>query len=91
MPAAAKETLAQLGRGTVELDTQLAVTRPALACRHKVSPVSQRLAEVPGVGPITALTVATTTGPSRFKSARQFAAWLRLTSRRTFDRWQTTA
>src|SRR5205085_9155776 len=36
---------------------------------------------VPGVGPVTALTVAMTTDPGQFESARHFAAWLGLTPR----------
>jgi transposase len=81
MPQAAKETLAHLGRVTAQLDAQLAELDQRLAARHKVNPVSQRLAAVPGVGPVTALTVAMTTDPGQFESARHFAAWLGLTPR----------
>ena len=44
--------------------------------QHKASPVSQLLAEVPGIGPIGALSLALTTDPGRFTSGRHFAAWL---------------
>ena len=81
MPQAAKETLAQLGRVVAQLDAQLAEVDQRLAERHKANPVSQRLAAVPGVGPVTALTVATTIDPGQFASARHFAAWLGLTPR----------
>jgi transposase len=81
MPQAAKETLAHLGRVVAQLDTQLAEIDQRLAARHKANPISQRLAAVPGVGPITALTVATTIDPGQFASARHFAAWLGLTPR----------
>jgi transposase len=44
--------------------------------------VSQRLATIPGVGPITATALVATVGDSkRFTSARHFAAWLGLTPR----------
>jgi transposase len=79
MPQAAKETLTQLGRCIDGLDAHLAVIDRRLASRHKASPVSQRLAEVPGVGPITALTLATKVDPGQFNSARHFASWLGLT------------
>jgi transposase len=79
MPQAAKEALAQLGRCIEELDAHLAAIGQRLASRHKADPVSQRLAAVPGVGPITALTLAAKIDPSQFNSARHFAAWLGLT------------
>src|SRR3954469_788860 len=60
VPPAAKATLAHLGRCVEQLDAQLAELDRRLAARHKASPVSQRLAAVPGVGPVTALTVAVT-------------------------------
>lgn len=81
MPQAAKETLAHLGRVVAQLDAQLAEFDQRLAKQHKANPVSQRLAAVPGVGPITALTMATTIDPGQFESARHFAAWLGLTPR----------
>jgi transposase len=81
LPQAAKETLAQLGRCIEQLDAQLAVLDQRLAARHKANPVSQRLAAVPGVGPLTALTMAMTVEARQFESARHFAAWLGLTPR----------
>ena len=47
--------------------------------QHKANPVSQLLAEVPGIGPISALSLALTIDPGRFQSGRHFAAWLGLT------------
>jgi transposase len=46
---------------------------------HKANPVSQRLAAVPGVGPITAVTMALSINAEHFESGRHFAAWLGLT------------
>jgi transposase len=79
MPQAAKETLAQLGRVIMQLDTQLAEINQRLSIRHKANSVSQRLAAIPGVGPITALTVAVKVDANQFESGRHFAAWLGLT------------
>jgi len=49
---------------------------------HHHDEVSQRLATVSGIGPITASAIAATVpDPSIFQSGRQFAAWLSLTPR----------
>jgi transposase len=79
MPQAAKEALAQLGRCIAQLDIQLAEIDQRLTKQHKSNPVSQRLTAIPGVGPITALTMAVKVDPGQFQSGRHFAAWLGLT------------
>ena len=44
---------------------------------HKANPVSQRLATIPGIGPIIATAIAAMVAePSGFRSGREFAAWL---------------
>jgi transposase len=49
---------------------------------HKSNPVSQRLASIPGIGPIIATAIATTVADPRvFRSGREFAAWLGLVPR----------
>jgi transposase len=51
-----------------------------IAACHKASAVSQRLATIPGIGPIIATAItATVADPSAFRSGREFAAWLGLT------------
>jgi transposase len=58
-----------------EIDTQIAAW-------HKASPVSQRLAGVPGIGPLVATAItATVPDPAVFRSGREFAAWLGLVPR----------
>jgi transposase len=42
---------------------------------------TQPLAAIPGVGPITAITMALTVDPDNFESGRHLAAWLGLTPR----------
>lgn len=81
MPQAAKETLAQLGRVIAQLDVQLAEIAKRLTARHKANTLSQRLAAIPGVGPLTAFTMAARVDPEQFESGRHFAAWLGLTPR----------
>jgi transposase len=70
---------------------------PALRCRaaievklsaaHKANEVSRRLATIPGVGPVTALTLAIEIDPAAFESGRHLAAWA---DWRGFCLWQHT-
>ena len=58
-----------------EIDTQIAAW-------HKANPACQRLAAVPGIGPLVAAAiVATVPDPTVFRSGREFAAWLGLVPR----------
>jgi transposase len=51
-----------------------------LVSLHRADEMSRRLASIPGVGPITAMAIASTVpDPSVFRSGREFAAWLGLT------------
>ena len=53
-----------------------------LTAWHKSNPVSQRLATIPGIGPIIATAIAATVvEASGFRSGREFAAWLGLVPR----------
>jgi len=79
VPATAKEMLAFLGAQVDQLDERIAELERRMKQQHKASPVSQLLAEVPGIGPISALSLALTIDPGRFQSGRHFAAWLGLT------------
>src|SRR5499427_7437686 len=60
----------------------VAAIEKQLMAWHKSNPVSQRLATIPGIGPIIATAIAATvTEPSGFRSGREFAAWLGLVPR----------
>src|SRR2546429_364487 len=60
----------------------VAAIEKQLMAWHKSNPVSQRLASVPGIGPIIATALAATVvEPSGFRSGREFAAWLGLVPR----------
>lgn len=49
---------------------------------HRADPISQRLEQIPGIGPITASALAASVGdPKLFKNGRQLAAWLGLVPR----------
>jgi transposase len=57
LPPEAKDMAALLGRQIVELDTRIKQIDVKLTAAHKANEVSQRLATIPGVGPVTALTL----------------------------------
>ena len=86
IPATARAMFARMGDRAREggahiaaLDQQVAAVDEQLAALHKANPVSQLLGEIPGVGPLGAITMALTVEPENFASGRHFAAWLGLT------------
>jgi len=79
IPATARAMFAQMGAHIEVLDQRVADVDGELAALHKVNSVSQLLADIPGVGPLGAITMALTVEPGNFASARHFAAWLGLT------------
>ena len=79
IPPEAKDMAALLGRQIEELDTRIKELDGKLTTAHKANEVSQRLATIPGVGPVTALTLAIEIDPRAFESGRHLAAWAGLT------------
>ena len=79
IPAAAHAMFARIGEHAADLDRQIAAVDTDLSVQHKASSVSQMLIEVPGIGPVTAITLALGVEPAAFASGRHFAAWLGLT------------
>ena len=79
IPEAAKEAIQLLAAQAAHLEGQIDDVDRRLLRLHKANEVSRRLAKVPGVGPITALTLALTVQADNFESGRHFAAWLGLT------------
>lgn len=79
MPAAAQAMLAELGAAITQVSERIAALDLKLAKLHKTNPLSQQLADVPGIGPVSALTLALTVDARQFQSGRHFAAWLGLT------------
>jgi transposase len=79
IPATARAMFEQMGAHIEMLDQRVAAADSEMAELHKANPVSQLLAEIPGVGPLGAITMALTVEPGNFASARHFAAWLGLT------------
>ena len=82
VPDLARQVLQVLAAQIEQLEAAVAAIEKQLMAWHKSNPVSQRLASVPGIGPIIATAiVATVVEPSGFRSGREFAAWLGLVPR----------
>jgi len=65
-----------------ELDRQVGELEAQIQAWHRSSDISRRLAQVPGIGPITASALVASIGDARnFDSGRQVAAWLGLVPR----------
>jgi transposase len=81
IPGAAKLMFEQIGSHITDLDSKISALDQKLGELHKTNPVSQKLAAIPGVGPITAITMALSINAADFETGRHFAAWLGLTPR----------
>ena len=81
IPAVGRAMFEQLGAHIEALESRIADLDRELAALHKAHPISRLLAEIPGVGPMIATTVALTVDPRDFSSGRHFAAYLGLTPR----------
>jgi transposase len=81
IPAEAKSLFSEMAQHIADLDAKVESLNRQLIARHKDNPISRLLSEIPGVGPITAVTVAVTIDPGNFESGRHFAAWLGLVPR----------
>jgi transposase len=81
LPAAARAMLAVLGGQIATLDAQIAELETQMRAAHKANPLSRLLEQIPGIGPISALSLALTIDPTQFRSGRHLAAALGLTPR----------
>jgi transposase len=82
LTAIARLGLTSLATMLETLAEQIAGLDRAIHAAHRQHETSQRLATIPGVGPIIAMTVTATIGDAKqFTSGRAFAAWLGLTPR----------
>jgi transposase len=82
MPEQARQAIGELHKRFDELAIGIQSCEAAIVKHARTDPAARRLATIPGIGPITAsLIAATVVDISRFKTARQFAAWLGLVPR----------
>ena len=68
IPDIAKAMFEQMGRHVDDLDMKIQAVERQLLEQHKANEVSQRLAAIPGIGPITAITMALSVNPANFES-----------------------
>lgn len=82
IPPLARRALAVLVAQLREAMARIDALEREMVAWHRTSEVSQRLATIPGIGPVTATALAATVpDASVFSSGRQFAAWLGLAPR----------
>lgn len=82
LPGMKRELVSRLVEHLRRLDREVKVLELQIVRWHRESELSQRLAAVPGIGPITATALVASIGDAHvFKSGRQLAAWLGLVPR----------
>jgi len=82
VPDIARQVLKVIVSQIKDIQTRIAGLETQVLAWHKSNPVSQRLATIPGIGPIIATAIAATVAdPNTFRSGREFAAWLGLVPR----------
>lgn len=80
VPEMARALFVELGQEFAELEKRLDEIQKRLVAWHRSNEQSQRLAQIPGIGPIGAsLLTMKTPDPATFRSGRDFAAWVGLT------------
>lgn len=84
LPTVLIDTLREQWVRVGQLDEQVAEIEQRLRAWHKEDQASRRIAEIPGVGLLTATAAVVAMGdPKSFKSGREFAAWLGLVPKHT--------
>lgn len=84
LPAMVIDTLREQWERIGKLDDQIGEIEQRLKVWHKDDQASRCIADIPGVGLLTATAAVATMGDARaFKSGREFAAWLGLVPRHT--------
>ena len=80
VPPIAARVVAGLAGQVIELQGRLTALECELLAWFRQNEVARRLETIPGIGVVVATAfAATVTDPQRFRSGRQFAAWLGLT------------
>jgi transposase len=79
LPGTMRNLIDRLTENLKEMDRQVKELEAQIQVWHCENEASRRLAEIPGLGPITASAIVATVGDAReFKDGRQMAAWLGL-------------
>lgn len=79
LPDTFRDLVARLGEHLHKLDQQVRVLESEIEQWHRTNVVSTRLAQIPGIGAVTATALVATIGDARhFQNGRQLAAFLGL-------------
>ena len=79
LPGTMRNLIDRLTENLKEMDRQVKELEAKIQLWHRENAASCKLAEIPGLGPITASAIVATVGDAReFKNGRQLAAWLGL-------------
>ena len=82
LPAPVIESLREQWARIAALDEEIGTIERRLLLWHRHNAASRRIAEIPGVGMLTATAAVAAMGdPGSFRSGREFAAWLGLVPR----------
>lgn len=82
LPGTMRRLLERLTDNLKEMDRQVNELEAQVRAWHNENAASRKLAEIPGIGPITASAIVATVGDaSEFKNGRQMAAWMGLVPR----------
>jgi transposase len=82
LPGSFRRLIGRLLEHLKELDRQVGELEADIQLWHRSNAASQKLAGIPGIGPLTASAVAASIGdPRNFKNGRQLAAWLGIVPR----------
>jgi len=82
LPAMIVESLREQWARVARLDREIGEIERRIALWHRGNGASRRVAEIPGVGVLSATAVVAAMGdPRAFSSGREFAAWLGLVPR----------
>jgi transposase len=84
LPAMLTDSLNEQMRRINDLDADIATIERRLSQQLRDTPACKTLAEIPGVGLLTATAIVASMGsPKAFKDAREFAAWIGLVPKQT--------
>ena len=88
LPAMVVETLREQWARVTRVNEEIGEIERRLKLWHRDNAASRRIAEIPGVGVLSATAAVAAMGdPSAFKSGREFAAWLGLVPRSCPGAW----
>jgi transposase len=79
LPGTMRHLIERLAENLKEMDRQVNELEKQIGLWHRENEASRRLAEIAGIGPITASAIVATVGKAHeFKNGRQLAAWMGL-------------